>query len=247
LVHVSDIKLIRTDTTLDLSQKAEKGMLSSLSCFSFYTVRLHSFVQYVSMWDSETTNTTEVLGSSLPPWGYDGFRRETRGKSSRPQKVQPRDLGGGGASQGFSVFSFIVGTGFSNQNQGRVCFPFGDTGLNHQTPPESLVLLPRPWFHQFLDLFLMIQEQNLICFFFQGGCYLLIARVALHDLYLESNWSGHNPLSRYALYSTFWQDFQMEKELLQNHSKRNQRQSNYNFLSDQGRKRVSCLNFFRLF
>ena len=25
--HVSDIKLIRTDTTLDLSQKAEKGML----------------------------------------------------------------------------------------------------------------------------------------------------------------------------------------------------------------------------
>ncbi|KAB2605589.1 hypothetical protein D8674_005306, partial [Pyrus ussuriensis x Pyrus communis] len=27
LVHVSDIKLIRTDTTLDLSQKAEKGML----------------------------------------------------------------------------------------------------------------------------------------------------------------------------------------------------------------------------
>jgi hypothetical protein len=84
-------------------------------------------------------------------------------------------------------------------------------------------------------------------FFFQGGCYVLIARVALHDLYLESNWSGHNPLSRYALYSTFWQDFQMEKELLQNHSKRNQRQSNYNFLSDQGRKRVSCLNFFRLF
>ncbi|GLJ20548.1 hypothetical protein SUGI_0373830, partial [Cryptomeria japonica] len=26
LNHVSDIKLIRTDTTLDLSQKAEKGM-----------------------------------------------------------------------------------------------------------------------------------------------------------------------------------------------------------------------------
>ncbi|TYI92420.1 hypothetical protein E1A91_D02G069500v1 [Gossypium mustelinum] len=26
--HVSDIKPIRTDTTLDLSQKAEKGMLS---------------------------------------------------------------------------------------------------------------------------------------------------------------------------------------------------------------------------
>ncbi|CAN1161750.1 Serine/threonine-protein kinase ZRK7, partial [Linum perenne] len=27
LAHISDIKLIRTDTTLDLSQKAEKGML----------------------------------------------------------------------------------------------------------------------------------------------------------------------------------------------------------------------------
>ncbi|KAG5067882.1 hypothetical protein JHK85_000259 [Glycine max] len=29
MVHISDIKLIRTDTTLDLSQKAEKGMLST--------------------------------------------------------------------------------------------------------------------------------------------------------------------------------------------------------------------------
>ncbi|MFS7922238.1 hypothetical protein Hanom_Chr03g00246731 [Helianthus anomalus] len=27
MAHISDIKLIRTDTTLDLSQKAEKGML----------------------------------------------------------------------------------------------------------------------------------------------------------------------------------------------------------------------------
>nr|GMD38584.1 hypothetical protein PHAVU_002G059100g [Ipomoea batatas] len=29
MAHVSDIKLIRTDTTLDLSQKAEKGQFSS--------------------------------------------------------------------------------------------------------------------------------------------------------------------------------------------------------------------------
>jgi len=29
MAHISDIKLIRTDTTLDLSQKAEKGM----NCF----------------------------------------------------------------------------------------------------------------------------------------------------------------------------------------------------------------------
>ncbi|CAJ2677240.1 unnamed protein product [Trifolium pratense] len=31
LVHISDIKLIRTDTTLDLSQKAEKGMSCNTS------------------------------------------------------------------------------------------------------------------------------------------------------------------------------------------------------------------------
>ncbi|CAN1836849.1 Serine/threonine-protein kinase ZRK7, partial [Linum perenne] len=30
LAHVSDIKLIRTDTTLDLSQKVEKGMICSI-------------------------------------------------------------------------------------------------------------------------------------------------------------------------------------------------------------------------
>ena len=48
MTHISDIKLIRTDTTLDLSQKAEKGMnfsmawhgrlfpcLTSLSCFLY--------------------------------------------------------------------------------------------------------------------------------------------------------------------------------------------------------------------
>ncbi|EFH69181.1 hypothetical protein ARALYDRAFT_312655 [Arabidopsis lyrata subsp. lyrata] len=30
MAHISDIKLIRTDTTLDLSQKAEKGMIWKL-------------------------------------------------------------------------------------------------------------------------------------------------------------------------------------------------------------------------
>ncbi|KAG8375555.1 hypothetical protein BUALT_Bualt10G0112200 [Buddleja alternifolia] len=41
LAHISDIKLIRTDTTLDLSQKAEKGMLCSVLDFSIYR---HSFL-----------------------------------------------------------------------------------------------------------------------------------------------------------------------------------------------------------
>ncbi|KAB5520464.1 hypothetical protein DKX38_024783 [Salix brachista] len=34
MAHVSDIKLIRTDTTLDLSQKAEKGLQQSPACRS---------------------------------------------------------------------------------------------------------------------------------------------------------------------------------------------------------------------
>ncbi len=38
---VSDIKLIRTDTTLDLSQKAEKGMGTTLSDLPNYTRLLH--------------------------------------------------------------------------------------------------------------------------------------------------------------------------------------------------------------
>ncbi|KAJ0008326.1 hypothetical protein Pint_29865 [Pistacia integerrima] len=38
--HVSDIKLIRTDTTLDLSQKAEKGMLCYVAQLFFYSSTL---------------------------------------------------------------------------------------------------------------------------------------------------------------------------------------------------------------
>ena len=37
MAHISDIKLIRTDTTLDLSQKAEKGMFFPSLSFIFYT------------------------------------------------------------------------------------------------------------------------------------------------------------------------------------------------------------------
>ncbi|WZZ04013.1 hypothetical protein YC2023_089934 [Brassica napus] len=34
--HISDIKLIRTDTTLDLSQKAEKGMNCKMGSASLF-------------------------------------------------------------------------------------------------------------------------------------------------------------------------------------------------------------------
>ena len=40
--HVSDIKLIRTDTTLDLSQKAEKGMLCNGFSTPFYSMFFYS-------------------------------------------------------------------------------------------------------------------------------------------------------------------------------------------------------------
>ncbi|XP_052205656.1 uncharacterized protein LOC127810304 [Diospyros lotus] len=39
MAHVSDIKLIRTDTTLDLSQKAEKGMPSIMLPSSFLFIQ----------------------------------------------------------------------------------------------------------------------------------------------------------------------------------------------------------------
>ena len=43
--HISDIKLIRTDTTLDLSQKAEKGMICLVAGFIIYTT-YHAFHVY---------------------------------------------------------------------------------------------------------------------------------------------------------------------------------------------------------
>ncbi|KAL4642381.1 hypothetical protein ACB092_02G013100, partial [Castanea dentata] len=36
MTHISDIKLIRTDTTLDLSQKAEKASIVNLTGLSDY-------------------------------------------------------------------------------------------------------------------------------------------------------------------------------------------------------------------
>ncbi|CAN1138275.1 Serine/threonine-protein kinase ZRK7, partial [Linum perenne] len=50
LAHISDIKLIRTDTTLDLSQKAEKGMLTTFNELLFYTSILTYFITKQGMW-----------------------------------------------------------------------------------------------------------------------------------------------------------------------------------------------------
>ena len=69
MAHISDIKLIRTDTTLDLSQKAEKGMLCSSSDFPFYTSVLFILPLSYTMWDSafETSKSgsTAVYLTSL--------------------------------------------------------------------------------------------------------------------------------------------------------------------------------------
>ncbi|OIV95981.1 hypothetical protein TanjilG_27085 [Lupinus angustifolius] len=51
MTHISDIKLIRTDTTLDLSQKAEKGMSSSLLGLLFYIASLPYFFLASPVWD----------------------------------------------------------------------------------------------------------------------------------------------------------------------------------------------------
>ena len=51
--HVSDIKLIRTDTTLDLSQKAEKGMLFNVSSSYFYIMWLATLSHTQAMWDCQ--------------------------------------------------------------------------------------------------------------------------------------------------------------------------------------------------
>lgn len=51
MTHISDIKLIRTDTTLDLSQKAEKGMLLPAKQFSFYRLQYSQWHKTQPMWD----------------------------------------------------------------------------------------------------------------------------------------------------------------------------------------------------
>ncbi|KAJ6675901.1 VACUOLAR ATP SYNTHASE CATALYTIC SUBUNIT-RELATED / V-ATPASE-RELATED / VACUOLAR PROTON PUMP-RELATED [Salix viminalis] len=75
MAHVSDIKLIRTDTTLDLSQKAEKGMswneplaLILYGCLSCIFVFSPDVVQpkpaVLKTYDQPATNTNE-LGTDI--------------------------------------------------------------------------------------------------------------------------------------------------------------------------------------
>ena len=63
MAHISDIKLIRTDTTLDLSQKAEKGMICLVAGFIIYTT-YHAFHDY-SVSDVGLLNSYDKTKHSL--------------------------------------------------------------------------------------------------------------------------------------------------------------------------------------
>ena len=60
MAHISDIKLIRTDTTLDLSQKAEKGMICTEIGFTFYFLALLPAPLSYTMWDSAGLRPTRA-------------------------------------------------------------------------------------------------------------------------------------------------------------------------------------------
>ncbi|KAK5817357.1 hypothetical protein PVK06_022281 [Gossypium arboreum] len=65
MAHVSDIKLIRTDTTLDLSQKAEKGMRCLVEARFFYKLLLPSSVCIAMMWDTPIIQQLVLLKSKM--------------------------------------------------------------------------------------------------------------------------------------------------------------------------------------
>ncbi|KAF9688218.1 hypothetical protein SADUNF_Sadunf02G0174400 [Salix dunnii] len=88
MAHVSDIKLIRTDTTLDLSQKAEKGMPIIVSRFSFYRLRPHDTFGSFSMWDIIPWNCNTSSGQQQPPANLSSrCEREHAPVSQRKSKV----------------------------------------------------------------------------------------------------------------------------------------------------------------
>jgi len=65
LAHISDIKLIRTDTTLDLSQKAEKGMPSLIFDILFYSHMWTLWPMPQAMWNF-------IMGTWVLPMPHHG-------------------------------------------------------------------------------------------------------------------------------------------------------------------------------
>jgi len=66
LAHVSDIKLIRTDTTLDLSQKAEKGMNITVPMgLLLYGSSSCVFVFSFDVVQTKPANIKDVLGPTI--------------------------------------------------------------------------------------------------------------------------------------------------------------------------------------
>nr|CAD1832475.1 unnamed protein product [Ananas comosus var. bracteatus] len=82
MAHVSDIKLIRTDTTLDLSQKAEKE--SSLSSDVDYNLRT---------WD--LAGTTQIrrstrAGSTYSPLRYNSYAQQSSEEEEKKEKKKKK-------------------------------------------------------------------------------------------------------------------------------------------------------------
>ncbi|KAJ6315540.1 hypothetical protein OIU78_018922 [Salix suchowensis] len=70
MAHVSDIKLIRTDTTLDLSQKAEKGMSVPASRFAFYSLCPHAYIHFLRCGISKGQQQSPACRSSRCENGF---------------------------------------------------------------------------------------------------------------------------------------------------------------------------------
>ncbi|KAI3468237.1 hypothetical protein Pfo_024900, partial [Paulownia fortunei] len=73
MAHVSDIKLIRTDTTLDLSQKAEKGMLYLMLDFPIYSNKMMwkmvNIARFYNLCFTINMNSHKShIGRQIPHW-----------------------------------------------------------------------------------------------------------------------------------------------------------------------------------
>ena len=63
---VSDIKLIRTDTTLDLSQKAEKGILLQSTTSHYILLAWHNLSQ--TIWGNTPCKYVSLTGNAITTW-----------------------------------------------------------------------------------------------------------------------------------------------------------------------------------
>ncbi|KAJ6302914.1 hypothetical protein OIU77_016911 [Salix suchowensis] len=90
MAHVSDIKLIRTDTTLDLSQKAEKGMSVPALRFAFYSLCPHAYIHFLLCGISEGQQQSPACRSSRCE---NGFLRSKARRNRRLKQIRETCVG----------------------------------------------------------------------------------------------------------------------------------------------------------